>query len=350
MIREADLDACRTAIRTGSHSFYAASRLLPARVRDPALALYAFCRLADDAVDEHAGKLAAVARLRHRLDLAYAGCPKNTPADRAFTALIENHDLPRALPDALLEGLQWDAEGRRYRDMGGLHAYSVRVASSVGLMMCVIMGVRTRHDLARAADLGVAMQLTNIARDVGEDAREGRLYLPLEHLSAHDVDPEEFLRRPTALPGIRSATEELLAEAHRLYRRANLGVRALPADCRPGILAASHIYRAIGAEISKASHDSISKRARTRTAQKLGLALKACADAGCGALLPRAPAAYSAPLPEAAWLVEATALGNAGVTEWGDGRAGTLMSVFAHLEAQDRQRRKSGDAAIGRAI
>jgi 15-cis-phytoene synthase len=181
-MRQDDLDHCREAIRHGSLSFHAASRLLPARVRDPALALYAFCRLADDAVDLHEEKPAAVLRLRDRLDLIYRGTPRNAPADRAFAAVIETHDMPRALPEALLEGLAWDATGRRYETLSELFDYSARVAAAVGAMMCVLMGVRDANALARACDLGVAMQLTNIARDVGEDARARRMYLPLAWL------------------------------------------------------------------------------------------------------------------------------------------------------------------------
>ena len=107
-MRAEDLEHCREAIRTGSRSFWAASKLLPRDVRDPALALYAFCRLADDAVDEVEDKAPAVLRLRDRLERAYAGRPFDAPADRAFTAMIEEFDMPRALPEALLEGLAWD--------------------------------------------------------------------------------------------------------------------------------------------------------------------------------------------------------------------------------------------------
>ena len=122
MIAERDLEHCVEAIRHGSRSFHAASKLLPARVRDPALALYAFCRLADDAVDMQAAKADAVLRLHARLDKAYDGCPENRPADRAFAAIIEGFDMPRELPDALLEGLAWDARERRYSDLSGLRA------------------------------------------------------------------------------------------------------------------------------------------------------------------------------------------------------------------------------------
>lgn len=191
-----DLAACRAAIRHGSLSFHAASRLLPARVRDPSLALYAFCRLADDAVDLRCDKAAAVLSLGERLDLVYAGRPRNAPADRAFAAVVEASEMPRALPEALLEGLAWDAMERRYDDFSGLCAYSARVAAAVGAMMCVIMGVRDGHALARACDMGVAMQLTNIARDIGEDARAGRIYLPRDWMAGVGLTEQALLAAP----------------------------------------------------------------------------------------------------------------------------------------------------------
>ena len=109
----ADHLACRDAIRGGSKSFYAASWLLPDSVRRPAFGLYAFCRLADDAVDEHAAKAAAVARLRERLDRAYAGKPENDPADRAFADLVRAYRIPREIPAALIDGFEWDSANFR---------------------------------------------------------------------------------------------------------------------------------------------------------------------------------------------------------------------------------------------
>ena len=141
-MRPEDLEACREAIRHGSLSFHAASKLLPRKVRDPALALYAFCRLADDEVDLKAEKIEAVFRLRDRLDLVYAGRPRNAAADRAFAGVVETFDMPRVLPDALLEGLAWDADVRTYRTLSDVRAYSARVASAVGVMMSVLMRVR----------------------------------------------------------------------------------------------------------------------------------------------------------------------------------------------------------------
>lgn len=343
MIAPADLEACRAAIRTGSLSFHAASRLLPARVRDPALALYAFCRLADDAVDEAVGsgmaedadaKAAAVLSLRDRLDLVYLGRPRNAAADRAFTAVVADFEMPRALPEALLEGLAWDAVGRRYDTLSGVLDYSARVAAAVGAMMCVLMRVRDADALARACDLGLAMQLTNIARDIGEDARAGRLYLPSDWLADEGLTPEGFLARP--VPDARTArlTARLLAEAGRLYARSEAGVPALPMACRPGIYAARHIYAGIGSAVARNGHDAITRRARTGKVQKLGWLALAAARTAVSPLAPLAPGAsvlHAAPVPEVAFLVAAAAR-----TRPEKGRSDALLAVLAQLEARDR--------------
>ena len=338
-IDPADLAACRAAIRTGSRSFYAASKLLPAHVRDPALALYAFCRLADDAVDLSAAKPAAVLSLRDRLDLAYAGTPRDAAADRAFAAMVRAYDMPRALPDALLEGLAWDAMERRYATFSDLVAYSARVASAVGAMMCVLMGVRGRDALARACDLGVAMQLTNIARDVGEDALAGRLYLPLDWMAEMGLDPEAFLADPKPDPRVAALTRRLLIEAERLYVRSEAGVAALPVRCRPGILAARRIYAAIGGRVAAADYDSITSRAHTSTSEKLGLLALALGEAGLTSVMPRSAVIYAPPLDEVGFLVEAAATDPSPRSAWGDGRVGALVSVLAQLEQRDRDAR-----------
>ncbi|TNF64344.1 MAG: phytoene/squalene synthase family protein [Rhodobacteraceae bacterium] len=334
MIRPDDLAACREAIRTGSLSFHAASRLLPARVRDPALALYAFCRLADDAVDMDHRKAEAVLRLRDRLDLVYAGRPRDAAADRAFAAVVEDFQMPRALPDALLEGLAWDAEGRRYRDMSGLHAYSARVASAVGVMMAVLMRVRDPDALARACDLGVAMQLTNIARDVGEDAREGRLYLPLDWLEEAGIDPEAFLADPRPTREIRAMVRRLVMQANRLYYRSEAGIGALPAAARPGIFAARFIYAGIAGRLDRMGYDSLTARARTSKAQKIGWLGQSMLRAGVSMCMPRSAVIYAEPLPEVAFLVDAAA-----TRQKTTSRSDSLLDILAQLE---RHRRDQG--------
>ena len=342
MIAPADLEACRAAIRTGSHSFHAASRLLPARVRDPALVLYAFCRFADDAVDEGADKVRAVLRLRDRLDAAYAGRPHDAPADRAFAAMVRAHEMPRALPEALLEGFAWDAEGRRYATLSEVCAYSARVAAAVGAMMCVLMGARAPDTLARACDLGVAMQLTNIARDVGEDARAGRIYLPLDWLAEAGIDAGAFLTDPRPGPALGGVVARLLAFADDLYLRSEAGISALPMSCRAGIHAAGLIYRAIGAEVARAGHDSVTRRARTTGRRKLGLIALAGVRTAASPVMPQSARLHAAPLPEVAFLVTAAARGSQRAS-----RSEALISVLAQLEARDRARRGGQGLAEG---
>ncbi len=330
MIDQRDLEHCRDAIRHGSLSFFAASHLLPARVRDPALALYAFCRLADDEVDLKSDKTGSVLALRDRLDRVYAGRPRNAAPDRAFAAVVEGFDMPRALPDALLEGLAWDAEERRYETLSGVFDYSARVASAVGAMMTVLMGVRDPDALARACDLGVAMQLTNIARDVGEDAHEGRLYLPLEWLEEAGIDPEALLALPQSSATIRSLTKRLVMEANRLYYRSEAGISALPASCRPGIWAARLIYSGIGKQLGRMQYDSISARARTSKFQKIGWLAQSAAQAGFSMVMPQSAVLYADPLPEVAFLVDATA------HERPHSRSVALLDTLAALEATRR--------------
>ncbi len=334
MIDPKDLACCKDAIRHGSLSFYSASKLLPASVRDPALALYAFCRLSDDAVDLGTDKASAVLRLRDRLGLIYEGRPINEAADRAFAATIEQHDLPRTLPDALLEGLAWDAQGRRYDTLSGVFDYSARVAAAVGVMMSVLMGVRNADALARAADLGVAMQLTNISRDVGEDARAGRLYLPLEWMDEAGLDPLTFFADPIPDARVRGMTKRLLRTARRLYVRAETGIAVLPLSARPGIFAARHVYSGIGGAIERNGFDSVTYRARTSKSQKVGWLALSILRSGLSAVSLTSPVLLAPPLDETRFLVDAAARRQPETR-----RSGALVDVLMQLEAADAHRR-----------
>jgi 15-cis-phytoene synthase len=150
-----------------------------------------------------------------------------------------------------------------------LNAYAARVAGSVGAMMTLVMGRRSPDIVARACDLGVAMQLTNIARDVGEDARAGRLYLPLLWLSEAGIDPDAWLAKPVFTPEIAMVVQRLLNSADVLYDRASLGIAHLPLTCRPGIYAARALYAEIGRELERNGLDSISRRAVVSANRKL---------------------------------------------------------------------------------
>ncbi len=275
-----DRVACRAWIAYHSKSFYLSSMLLPARVREAAWALYAFCRRADDAVDEGevSSAMTRVDGLRHRLDVVYGtgGHGDFGAIDRAYAFVAERYDIPRALPDALLAGMEMDARGAVYDTWDDLLAYCFRVASTVGLMMTRVMGYRGDVALLRAADLGLAMQLTNIARDVGEDARRGRVYLPRQLLDEVGADPRKLASGP-ADAAAREAVRRLLARADEHYRAADLGVPLLPRACRLAIASSRQIYAAIGEAVRANGYDSISTRAYVPLGRKLLLVLRASA-------------------------------------------------------------------------
>jgi phytoene synthase len=288
-------------IRGGSRSFFAASLLLPDDVREAAYALYGFCRLSDDAVDIEGGQAAAVLRLRDRLDRIYSGAPSPEAIDRAFTDAVLRFRIPRLAMDALLEGLQWDVEGRTYETLADTFAYAARVAGSVGAMMAALMGARSADLIARACDLGVAMQLTNIARDVGEDARAGRLYLPRAWLREAGVDPVEWLATPRFRPEIAAVVARLLKHAEGLYARADAGIAGLDPSFRPAIFAARYLYADIGKRIEQNGFDSVSQRAHVPSWRKAQLVARAVARS---ARPPRAVLAAPT-LPETRFLVDA---------------------------------------------
>ncbi len=296
-----DLQACIAMMQGGSKTFFAASRLLPPRVRACAIALYAFCRVADDLVDEAPAGTAPLAQLRARVDALYAGTPQDHLEDHALSLVVQQTDLPRELVDALIEGFAWDAQGRRYETLAEVHDYATRVAGSVGAMMCWIMGPRDATTLARACELGVAMQLTNIARDVGADAQIARLYLPRAWLREAGLDPDTWLAQPVCNAALKSVVARLLDEADRLYRQAQHGIAGLPPDCRAAICAASLIYAEIGHQLRRQGLDSVGHRTVVSTARKL--VLLASAWTQCGWI--RTAETLVPPLPAVAGLVEA---------------------------------------------
>jgi phytoene synthase len=211
-------------------------------------------------------------------------------------------------------------------------------------MMSLLMGARTPGAVARACELGIAMQLGNIARDVGEDARAGRLYLPLSWLREGGLHPDDFLRQPTFHPAIGAAVTRLLREADALYARADGGIAALPARCRPGIAAARLIYAEIGREVERSGCDSVSRRAVVRGRRKFALLAKSLVQA---ALL--RPDAEAPPLPQARFLIDAVAVAPAArhpqaeprPVGW-DARVERLVAMFARLQADEVARGRTG--------
>lgn len=262
---------CEATIRRHSLSFHASSRLLPRQVREAAWALYAFCRAADDAIDEapslEEGQ-AALAQQRSRLMALHAGEAPKDLGEAAFARFLHGLELPLALPEALLDGVGSDLGPVRIATWEELTAYSFRVASTVGLMMTRAMGVDHPEAHLRAAELGVAMQLTNIARDVVADAELGRVYLPEELLVGLGTSQDAVLAGEAgeALP---LAVAQLLARAEAHYAAGMAGVPFLPWSCRPAIAAARTVYGAIGEVLATQGHDPRLGRASTSRGRKL---------------------------------------------------------------------------------
>lgn len=267
-----ELEACHAVIRAHARSFYLASHLLPVGVRQGSYAMYAFCRHADDAIDLGGpeGQARRLELLRERLGRIYEGRPEG-PIDRAFQRVVQRAEIPRALPEALLAGLAMDCDGPRFESERELTRYAFRVASTVGLMMTLLMGVRHPEAWLRAAHLGVGMQLTNIARDVGEDARRGRIYLPASLMEEAGLAPEVLATASRAPAACQEAVRRLLARAAAHYRAAESGIALLPRECRLAIAASRYLYAAIGDELARRGHDPLAGRARVSLPRQLAL-------------------------------------------------------------------------------
>ncbi|MBO9540601.1 phytoene/squalene synthase family protein [bacterium] len=271
---------CRTMASTHGKSFYFASFFLPPACRVAMYALYAFCRTADDLVDRADGRdpalvRAELAEVRATLTSIYDGLNPAGAYWPALTDAIRRYRVPiRPFLD-LLDGVEMDLDRSRYRTFEELEGYCYRVASTVGLMLCHVFGFRDASALPYAAEMGKAMQLTNILRDVAEDLRLGRLYLPQAELAAFGVD-EEDLRAGRMTPAIRALMRYQVERARALYRHAHQGVEYLD---NPFSRFTAHlmgrIYGAILDEIERRDHDVLSARAFVSTPRKIAL-LAAC--------------------------------------------------------------------------
>lgn len=277
----------RDVIERHSRSFALAVKLLPEPARSDARVIYTWCRYADDAIDGSRGSVqrAALARLREELAQAYA---PSAPLDdwhlRSFSEVVLRHRIPVEYPAELLAGMEMDVIGRHYASVDELLLYCHRVASTVGLMMCHVFGAFEPAALRHAAHLGVAMQLTNICRDVKEDWQRSRLYLPLDLLQRHgagrfaeaaSLSPDEF---PESLVGpCRGVLQELLAIADRHYASADAGLRYLPWRAALAVCVARRVYAAIGSVIAESGHDVTAKRAVVPAARKAQLVAGAVA-------------------------------------------------------------------------
>ncbi len=232
-------------LRRCGATFYAASKVLPSTIRNDLAILYAMCRAIDDCADVADPKAADI--LLDEVSTALRAGNDRSPLVVAFRDLTLRHNIPSVLVHELIEGVRSDLREVRMSTLDELLRYSFRVASTVGLMMCRVLDVPRCGD-PFAIDLGIAMQLTNIARDVAEDAHLNRVYLPAEWIHA-DAILASVSNRVDETSEIRSAVEELLTVADRYYESAELGMQFLPLAVRSGIRAAAWNYRAIGSGI-----------------------------------------------------------------------------------------------------
>jgi len=232
-------------------SFYFSFVMLPAPKRRAITAVWDFCRAVDDAVDletDAASAVRALGQWRDEIALVFSdGGEPRTPQGRALRPFVTEFHLPRAQFEALADGVEMDAQPRRYQTFADLEPYCHRVASAVGLICTEIFGYKDRSVLEYARDLGVALQLTNILRDVAVDYRRGRLYLPLEDLARFGCTEEDIRKEVAeAGSGIRSERVRTVLEHHAARARVFFGraTRTLPASEAHSFVAAE-IMRAI---------------------------------------------------------------------------------------------------------
>ena len=293
------LAASEAAIQEGSKSFAAAARLFDARTRADAVMLYAWCRHCDDVVDGQVlgmGRAEVAGTPAERLDAlyeeterAYRGAPSAHPAFAAFAEVVARNDIPERYPLQLLEGFRMDVEGRRYQSLDDTLTYCYHVAGVVGVMMALIMGARDDEVLDRASDLGLAFQLTNICRDVMEDAAIGRLYLPADFLAEAGV-PEAEIAAPANRAKVAGVAARLLDVAEPYYEQALYGIRALPLRSACAIATARAVYGAIGTKVRAEGARAWDKRASTSKAEKLALLAGGLATALASRVAGPAPA------------------------------------------------------------
>jgi 15-cis-phytoene synthase len=278
------VNASQNSIQRGSTSFAAAARLFDPRIREDAYMLYAWCRHCDDEIDGQVMGHGAVgldrvlaerklAELEDKTRRALAGKPVDDTAFAAFQRVVQRHGIPAQHPLDLLQGFRMDVEGRSYRSLEDTLVYAYHVAGVVGVMMAQVMGVRDIATLRRASDLGVALQLTNIARDVIEDAKGGRVYLPADWLGPAIGSPAAVIDAANRA-AVFAATERLLAVAEPYYASARWGLRALAFRSAWAVAAAQGIYRQIGVIVQKRGPAGMDRRASTGAWIKLGRVVK----------------------------------------------------------------------------
>jgi len=267
---------CQKKAAGSGSSFYYSFLFLPPPRRRAITALYAFCREVDDIVDECPDPQQAHDKLawwRGELAAAYAGKPSH-PVTRSLAAALRDFDLPQELLAEIIDGMEMDLTQTRYADFKALHLYCYRAASVVGLLAAEIFGYADRRTLKYAHDLGLAFQLTNIIRDVGEDARRGRIYLPADEMARFGVDAEDIFQSRDS-DAFHRLMKFQIERAEHYYDHA---LAQLPAQDRraqrPGLVMAA-IYRTLLREIDRHGGRVLDRRVTLSPLRKLWIAWRA---------------------------------------------------------------------------
>ena len=269
-------------------NFYYSFLVLPSDKRRAIVAVWDFCRAVDDGVDEAGDSNAAmaeIARWRGELAAAFEGGTPRTPQGRALAPLIPQFNLPRPAFESLIEGVEMDLGSRRYDTFADLYEYCIRVASAVGLICLEIFGYGDPRSRQYAVDLGVALQLTNILRDVPEDLRRGRVYIPQEDLRRHGCSEEDLARESAGgarTPKVKALLRQQAERAREYYRKAADG---LPRADAQRLLAAQimgAIYRGILSRIERSDYDVFSRVVRIPRPQRALIAAATWARTAVG--------------------------------------------------------------------
>jgi len=268
-------DYCRQKVAESHSSFAASFRFLAPKRRQAITALYAFCREVDDAVDECSDPAVAAAKLgwwRSEVDSLYAGKPTH-PVTRSLAIALPRFNLPAEQLQEIIDGMEMDLHQTRYADFKALHLYCYRVASVVGLLAAEIFGYTDRRTLKYAHDLGLAFQLTNIIRDVGEDARRGRIYLPQDELARFEVAEADILagRHTARFQSLMAFEAERAGE---YYQRALAELPAADRKAQRAGLIMAAIYRTVLDEVTKDGFRVLEHRIALPPARKLWIAIR----------------------------------------------------------------------------
>jgi len=299
------MDHATDTIAVGSKSFATAAKLFDPATRRSVLMLYAWCRYCDDVIDgqelgfnvtpvDNAQAEQRLEMLKNQTLRAWEGAEMSEPAFAAFQEVALGHNIPLQLAYDHLDGFAMDVRETHYETFEDTLQYCYRVAGVVGLMMARVMGVRDEAVLDRACDLGLAFQLTNIARDIVEDARVGRCYLPARWLAEEGI-PAEALESAELRPQLAKLAYRLVAEAEPYYASARAGLAGLPLRSAWAIASAHGVYREIGIKVSAAGPRAWDRRQGTSAIEKSGLLLK-----GAGLAL-TSRFATPAPRPAGLW-------------------------------------------------